>query len=512
MPPYHLVFSFENRASKRIGPADHCDDTQRGKYNMKRSILACIAVASMVGFVGHASAETKPNVVLIFLDNFGWGEPGFNGGGIIRGASTPAMDALAAEGMRLTNFNVESQCTPSRAAIMTGRYGVRSGNHTVPLGGGVYGLVQWEVTIAEMLAEAGYNTAMLGKWHLGWSEGRYPTNQGFDEFYGVETTDVTVWGTLPGFAKSEIETPVVMEGRGGVPATFAGNYDIDYRPLIDGDLTKKAVDYIDRASKEEEPFFLYLAYTATHYPVLPDPEFDGVTGNGTWADLLLQTDTYVGRVTDALDAAGVAEDTIVIFTADNGPEALPVGSSNISRIPAAQGTAGPWRGTLFTSLEGSLRVPFAIRWPGKIPAGSESNEIVHSMDLFPTLAALAGGKVPDDRAIDGIDQSTFILGEQTQSNRDGVIVYQGADIYGVKWENWKVLFSENETIFSPTMKSDTPRVYNLLNDPGERENVLFPYTWVAEKALPQLTEHLATFKKYPAIPPGTPDPYTPPTQ
>ena len=128
---------------------------------MKRLLLASIAAASIFGFVGPASAQDKPNVVLIFLDNFGGGEPGFNGGGIIRGAPTPAMDALAAEGMRLTNFNVESQCTPSRAAIMTGRYGVRSGNHTVPLDGGVYGLVQWEVTMAEMLADAGYNTAML---------------------------------------------------------------------------------------------------------------------------------------------------------------------------------------------------------------------------------------------------------------------------------------------------------------------------------------------------------------
>jgi len=477
---------------------------------MSKFAFVFIVAASLLTTPTEVSAESKPNIVLIFLDNFGWGEPGFNGGGIIRGAPTPAMDALAEEGMRLTNFNVESQCTPSRASIMTGRYGYRSGNHTVPLEGGVYGLVQWEVTMAEMLADAGYNTAMLGKWHLGWSEGRYPSNQGFHEFYGVETTDVTIWNTLTGFSESGLETPVVMQGREGESATIVRDYDIDYRPLIDGDLTEKAVEYINRASEEDDPFFLYLAYTATHYPVLPSPEFDGLTGNGSWADLLHQTDAYVGRVTEALETAGIADDTIVIFTADNGPEALPVGSSNNSRIPGTQGTAGPWRGTLFTSLEGSLRVPFAIRWPGNIPAGSESNEIVHAMDLFPTLASLVGGKVPDDRAIDGIDQSQFVLGKQQDSNRDGVIVYQGKKIYGVKWKDWKVLFSENETIFSPTMNYDTPRVYNLLNDPGELENVLFPYTWVAEKALPQLTRHLATFKEYPAIPPGTPDPYIPP--
>jgi len=468
-------------------------------------------LAGLVTLIASASAaQEKPNIVLIFLDNFGWGEPGFNGGGIIRGTPTPAMDALAAEGLRLTNFNVESQCTPSRAAIMTGRYGVRSGNHTIPLEGGVYGLVQWEVTMAEMLADAGYNAAMLGKWHLGWSEGRYPSNQGFDEFYGVETTDVTVWTKLTGFAKSGLEAPVVMEGREGTPAKVVREYDLEYRAVIDGDLTERAIDYIDRASKEESPFFLYLAYTATHYPVIPHPDFDGATGNGPWADLLHQTDTYIGRVTAKLKELGIEDDTIVIFTADNGPEASPVGNANISRVPAAQGTAGPWRGTLFTSLEGSLRVPFAIRWPGKIPAGSASNEIVHEMDLFPTLAAIASGRVPQDRAIDGIDQSNFFLGRQKESNREGLIVYQGDKIYGVKWGNWKVLFDENATIFSETKKYDTPKIYDLLNDPAERENVLFPYTWVAEKALPQLTEHLASFKRYPPIPPGTPDPYEPP--
>lgn len=155
-------------------------------------------------------------------------------------------------------------------------------------------------------------------------------------------------------------------------------------------------------------------------------------------------------------------------------------------------------------------MPFVIRWPGKIPAGSASNEIVHSMDLFPTLANFVGGAVPTDRAFDGINQAKFMMGKQEKSNREGVIIYQGAKIYGVKWQNWKVLFSELDTIFSPTQNYDTPKIYNLLNDPGERESVLFPYTWVAEKALPQLTEHAATFKKFPAIPAGTPDPYQPP--
>ncbi len=474
--------------------------------------LRSLAVSTLFAFcLGAAShAQEKPNIVFIFLDNFGWGEPGFNGGGIIRGTPTPEMDALAAEGLRLTNFNVESQCTPSRAATMTGRYGVRSGNHTVPLGGGVYGLTQWEITMAEMLKDAGYDTAMYGKWHLGWSEGRYPTNQGFDEFYGVETTDVTVWRTLSGFAEAGMEEPVVMQGVAGEPATVARDYDLEYRALIDGDLTDKAIDFINRKGGEESPFFIYLAYTQTHYPNIAHPEFDGVTGNGVWADILLQVDTYVGRITQALEDAGISDDTVVIFTADNGPEAARIGNSNASPVPMVQGTAGPWRGTLFTSLEGSMRVPFAIKWPGRIPAGSASNEVVHSMDLFPTLAAFAGGSVPEDRAFDGIDQSEFFLGNQQSSNREGVIVYMGDQIFGVKWNDWKVMFKENASIFDETLSFDTPRVYNLLNDPNERESVLFPHTWAVEKALPQLLEHAASFATYPPIPPGTPDPYTPP--
>ena len=404
---------------------------------MKRFVLIfCLFLSHIIGTA--AWAQDKPNIVFIFLDNFGWGEPGFNGGGIIRGTPTPEMDALAAEGMRLTNFNVESQCTPSRAATMTGRYGVRSGNHTVPLGGGVYGLTQWEITLAEMLKYADYNTAMLGKWHLGWSEGRYPTNQGFDEFYGVETTDVTVWRSLNGFAEADMEEPVVMQGVAGETATVARDYDLEYRGLIDGDLTEKAIEFINRKSQEDDPFFVYLAYTQTHYPNIVHPEFDGVTGNGVWADILLQIDTYVGRINQALEDAGVAENTVVIFTADNGPEAAPVGNANASPTPMVQGTAGPWRGTLFTSLEGSMRVPFAIKWPGKIPAGSASNDVVHSMDLFPTLANIVGGEIPDDRVMDGIDMSAFLRGETPDSGREGFVVYMGNDVFGVKWNDWKV--------------------------------------------------------------------------
>jgi len=151
----------------------------------RRPMTLILLTCTSLFFGAPAHAQDQPNIILVFLDNFGWGEPGFKGGGIIRGAPTPRLDQLASEGLRLTNFNVEVQCTPSRSAIMTGRYAIRSGNGTVPLGGGVYGLVQWEVTMAEMLSSAGYATGMFGKWHLGRTEGRFPTDQGFDEWYGI---------------------------------------------------------------------------------------------------------------------------------------------------------------------------------------------------------------------------------------------------------------------------------------------------------------------------------------
>jgi len=218
----------------------------------------------------------------------------------------------------------------------------------------------------------------------------------------------------------------------------------------------------------------------------------------------------VGRLLDTLDNLGIRDNTIFIFTADNGPEAVQFGNTALAVETAIQGSAGPWRGTLFTGYEGALRVPFVIRWPGKIPAGGSSDQIVHEMDLFPTFAKIAGGQVPNDRVIDGIDMANFFLGKQEKSGRDGFIVYMGNDIFGIKWRNWKVNFKEQDTAFNETRTYQTPRVYNLLTDPGERENVIFPNTWVPKAASVLLTEHLQSLKEYPPIKPGTEDPYHPP--
>ena len=222
-------------------------------------ILTSIASIFLSLLASTALAAEKPNIVLVFMDNFGWGEPGFNGGGIIRGAPTPRLDALAAEGLRLTNFNVEVQCTPSRSAIMTGRYAIRSGNGTVPTGGGVYGLVGWEVTMAEMLSDAGYATGMFGKWHLGRTKGRFPTDQGFDEWYGIpNSTDEAPYSELQGFAESGVEETFVMEARKGEEPKKVRPYRLDLLPLINGHLTEKELGFIVRQAKDKKQFLFEL--------------------------------------------------------------------------------------------------------------------------------------------------------------------------------------------------------------------------------------------------------------
>ena len=417
-------------------------------------------------FSSHGFSQDQPNIVIVFLDNFGWGEPGFNGGGITRGAATPQMDRIADEGLRLTNFNVEVQCTPSRSALMTGRYAIRSGNATVPLGEGVYGLVQWEVTMAEMLADAGYRTGMFGKWHLGRTEGRFPTDQGFDEWYGIpNSTDESAYSSVQGFAKSGLPETYVLESTKGNTPRQVRPYRLDYRPLIDRDLTDRALNFMETSVEAGDPFFVYLPYTATHFPTMPHPDFEGKSGNGMWADLLMQIDSYLGELLQKLDELSVADNTIFIFTADNGPEASDFGSTNLTVETLANGSPGPWRGTLFTGYEGALRVPFAMRWPDRIQAGRSSDEIVHAMDLFPSLASLAGGEVPADRPIDGIDVSDFLLGHQDKSGREGFIVYMGKDIFGVKWRNWKLHFKVQSS-WNAVMETYTmPLVFDLYTDP-----------------------------------------------
>jgi arylsulfatase len=448
--------------------------------------------------------QDSPNIVFVLMDNLGYGEVGCYGGGAVRGAPTPRIDRLAREGMKLTNFNVEPQCTPSRSAILTGRFALRSGTHSVSLTGAPYGLVQWEITLAKLLANQGYATGHFGKWHLGNIQGRMPSDQGFDEWYGIpDTTDETLWPSSPGFDTEVAHVAHIMEGRKGEPSREVAVYDLTTRPEIDMEITERTIDFMKRSAAAKKPFYAYVPYTLVHYPTLPSAEFKGVTGNGDWADCLAQMDHNVGRLLDTIDELGLRDDTIFVFTSDNGPD---------TSVPPHIGTSGPWTGTMFTPMEGNNRVPFIVRWPIHIPADRESNEIVHEVDTFTTLARFAGAEIPRDRPIDGVDQGELFQGKTVSSAREGFPIFFGEKLYGAKWRNFKLLFVEQVNGLDPVLSLGVPRLYDLYTNPKEdpQHSVGSTHLWVMRPIAKMIGEYQASLKQHPPIPAGTSDPYEPP--
>jgi arylsulfatase A-like enzyme len=448
-----------------------------------------------------AAAAASPNIVFMMADNLGYGELGCYGGGILRGAPTPRIDRLAREGLRLLNYNVEAQCTPSRSALLTGRFAMRSGTMRVNRGGALYGLTQWEITLAEMLAQQGYATAHFGKWHLGSTEGRFPTDQGFDEWYGIpNSTSVAPWPSRTGFDPKVAPLPYILEGKKREPTRNVEPYDLKSRRQIDAEITRRAIDFIQRNANAKKPFFAYIPLTLVHYPTLAHPDFAGKTGYGEFADSLAELDHRAGQILDAITQLGIDDNTLVIFTSDNGPEEL---------LPW-RGWAGPWSGSYFTAMEGSLRAPFIVRWPHRVPAGQISNEIVHEVDLFPTFARITGAPPSRDRLIDGVDQSEFFFGKQEKSNREGFPCYVGDVLHAVKWRNWKVHFVWQEYMFDPPQPLPNPRVINLIEDPKERHVGGTFDTWVYHPVNKIVNDFQNSLKAEPPVPVGAPDPYVPP--
>ena len=472
------------------------------KHASMVAAVAC-AVALLGAPASRAQPQQRPNIIFILMDNLGYGEPGVYGGGITRGAPTPRIDKLASEGTRLTNFNVEAQCTPSRSAILTGRFAIRSGTSSVPIGGGLDGLTRWEVTIAKLLSGVGYSTGHFGKWHLGSEQSRLPNAQGFDEWYGIpRTTDEAFWPSDPQAKAAGMEFMHVMEGRKGEKSRELELYDLNDRRLIDAEITRRTIDFMRRSVQSGKPFYAYVPFTLVHFPTLPNPSFAGRTGFGDFADSIVEMDTHVGEILDAIDDLHIRDNTIVVFTSDNGPEAT----------WPWQGSSGPWRGYYFTHMEGSLRVPFIIRWPGRIPDGRVSDEIVHEVDTYTTFARITGAQVPKDRAIDGVDQTDFLLGKTEHSNREGFPVYVADRLEGVKWKNWKIVFYDEERDWwTPPLKLGEGKVFNLITDPKEEYPATgLRNTWVVTPAMKLLANFEESLKRYPPIVPGTPDPYSPP--
>ena len=441
-----------------------------------------------------------PNVLLILADNLGWGELGCYGGGALRGAPTPRIDALATESLRFLNFNVESDCVPTRSALMTGRHPIRTGALQSVPAGLPQGLHPWEVTLGQLFSAQGYATACFGKWHLGDRPGRFPHERGFDEWYGIpRTTNESMFPDAPGFDPAVVPLPYVMEGRRGEPARELHVYDLEARRAIDAELTARTIDFMRRSRDAGRRFFAYVPLTQLHYPTLPHRDFAGRSDAGDFADAMMEMDHRVGEMVDAVAGLGLADDTLVIFGSDNGPE---------FRRPW-RGTAGPWSGTYHTAMEGALRVPFMMRWPGRIAPGGVTNDIVHVTDLYPTLARIAGAKVPDDRPIDGVDQLDFLLGRVARSPREGFVYYIKQELRAAKWRDWKMhVVWEAEPNVGP-IHLEAPRIFNLTRDPKEETDVANEASWVRTPMRRMIHEFQQTLKRHPPIPPGAPDDYVP---
>jgi arylsulfatase len=460
-------------------------------------IVALLAV-SLAGPGSTVAQQSRPNIVFILVDNTGWGDFSVYGGTV----PTPRIDALAWEGMRLNNYTVEAQCTPSRAAIMTGRLPVRSGTSRVPLPGeGKSGLAPWEFTLGELFSGAGYATAVIGKWHLGEDEGRLPTDQGFDEWFGLKnSSDEAGYASYKLFREMGYPEPQMWEGVKGQPSKSAGVFDRPAKDRMDEQIAQRTAAYIKQQAAAKKPFFTYASFVHLHPPLGVHPDFAGKSGGGMYADMLTEMDHRTGQILDALKEAGVADNTIVVFSSDNATAPL---------AGMAGGSNGPWRGDFFNPpYEGSYRVPAVVRWSGHIPAGQVSQEMVSAVDWLPTLAALIGEspRVPTDRPIDGVNVADHLLGKSEKAGREAVL-YFGLDgrLMSVKWKNFKVIFRKSNSINDPITDVQLPIVHDLLNDPGERWNLwetTMDMGWVLRPVTEQIVRFKQSVAKYPNVKTG----------
>ena len=395
-----------------------------------RRIWTSVVMAGLMA--SPLTAQDKPNVVILLADNVGYGDIGAYGAGEVRGMPTPRIDRLASEGLRLTQYLVEPACTPSRTALMTGRYSQRVGLSTVIIAGTPNTLQPGEVSLGELFKSRGYATAAAGKWHLGASEISWPTRQGFDEYHvGVlETTDGKLYresmqrAGLPEAAIAAAE-PYIWESEANGNLTKVRPYTVEYRRQVEGDIAEASVEFIERQAKARQPFFLYVGFTHTHYPSRSAPEFTGKSRIGNYGDAIMELDYRTGQVLDAIKTAGVENDTIVLWLSDNA--AAPTQGPGEDR----GGSNGPFRGELGDALEGSIRTVGMVKWPGTI-APRVSNEMVSVHDIFPTLAGFIGAQVPADRPIDGVDQGAFFTGKQPKSNRESLITFIGEEVGAVR--------------------------------------------------------------------------------
>lgn len=417
------------------------------------SVLLLLCVACLAGATSVVGADpARPNIIFIFCDNLGYGDAGcFNPEAKQR---TPRIDRMAAEGMKFTDcYAAAAVCTPSRAALMTGCYPRRVGLDNTDPDGLVLrpvsrnGLNPDEITIAELLKSQGYATTCIGKWHLGDQPPFLPTNQGFDSYFGIPySDDMTARASRP-----EWPPLPLMEDDKVIEAPVDRN-------LLTKRYTERTVEFIEK--HQDEPFFVYLPQampgsTATPYS---SEAFRGKSANGPWGDSVEELDWSTGEILDALKRLDLDEKTLVIWTNDNGaPAPDRRGGSNL-----------PLKGNAYSVAEGGMRVPFIARWPGKIPAGTECREVITLMDMLPTLAHLAGAKVPTDRVIDGHDIRPLMFGEPgAKSPTKAFFYYYVNQLQAVRSGPWKLYLAQPA---QGRRKAVPMELYNLVEDPKETRN------------------------------------------
>lgn len=414
-------------------------------------------------------AAERPNFVVIFCDDLGYGDLGCFGHPTIR---TPQLDRLACEGQKWTNFYVgASVCTASRAALLTGRLPIRngmmSGQHyrvLVPHSKG--GLPPGEITIAELLRPAGYATAAIGKWHLGHLPQFLPTEQGFDTYWGIPySNDMDGQKGFPDYQKKALEDPNYTAPIEQFQVPILHDKKVVERPAnqhtITARYTEKAIDFIRK--NREKPFFLYLAHSLPHIPLYAGKAHRGKSRRGIYGDVIEEIDAEVGKIASVLKELGIAKKTLLVFTSDNGPWLS---------FKSHGGSAGLLREGKGTTFEGGMREPTIFWWPGSVKAGVQQ-ELGTTLDLLPTFCRLAGVEAPRDRTLDGVDLSALLLGRTTKGPRDTVYYWREEKLYAVRSGPWKVHFiTEGASGVGPERQEhDPPLLYNLEWDPSEKQEV-----------------------------------------
>ncbi|UJH68564.1 sulfatase [Allomuricauda sp. SCSIO 65647] len=465
--------------------------------------LSVVWILCLVLFTEWAMAQEledyprKPNFIIIFADDLGYGDLGVYGHPTIH---TPNLDRMAIEGQKWTNFYVgASVCTPSRAALLTGRLPVRSGmasnKSRVLFPNSVNGLPLEEITLAEQLKTVGYGTACIGKWHLGHKEKYLPTNHGFDYYYGIPySNDMDLTRKLEGptgywdLWTKEYKNLEIADFN--VP--LIRNKTIIERPANQHTITKRYTDesikWIEQNKKS--PFFLYLAYNLPHVPLFASEEFMGTSKRGLYGDVVEEIDHNVGRIITLLENEGLAENTIVVFTSDNGPWI---------KTEISGGSAGLLRDGKGTTWEGGMREPCIFWSPGNIKP-KVVMDMGTTMDLFSTFSKLASAEMPADREMDGIDLGPVLFSDG-KSSRNEVFYYRGRDLYAVRVGAYKAHFITQEVyVHNPKrVEHNPPLLYNLDEDPSERFDISEKFPEVIAEIEQVVREHNSKMIKAPDL-------------